>query len=242
HRRFSMMGDTPEENIDFFVFSAHKMYSPYGGGAVIGLYDVLSQHMPEFYGGGIVNIVTDFEQTYKNAPTSYEAGSPNYAGVVGMARAMEVLNEVGFDAISEHEQKLLHRAIDGLNKIDNVIIYGDWEHTEDRVGVITFNFEDLNSYYVALRLTNESGVATRRGAFCAHPYVWRLMGISDEEAKGYVNCMDMKTPGMIRISFGIYNTEEEVDQFLVDLNKVVDELREQMLAQPEHLMFEYPNY
>jgi selenocysteine lyase/cysteine desulfurase len=68
------------------------------------------------------------------------------------------------------------------------------------------------------------------------------MGISDEEAKGYVNCMDMKTPGMIRISFGIYNTEEEVDQFLVDLNKVVDELREQMLAEPEHLMFEYPNY
>ncbi len=242
HRKFSMMGDTPEENIDFFVFSAHKMYSPYGGGAVIGLYDVLSQHMPEFYGGGIVNIVTDYEQTYKNAPTSYEAGSPNYAGVVGMAKAMEVLNEVGFDAISEHEQKLLHRAIDGLNKIDNVIIYGDWEHTEDRVGVITFNFEDLNSYYVALRLTNESGVATRRGAFCAHPYVWRLMGISDEEAKGYINCMDMKTPGMIRISFGIYNTEEEVDQFLVDLNKVVDELREQMLAEPEHLMFEYPNY
>ena len=231
HRRFSMKGETPEEDIDFFVFSAHKMYSPYGGGAVVGKMDILGQHMPEFYGGGIVNIVTDEEQVYKGAPASYEAGSPNYAGVVGMAKAMEVLNEVGFDAISEHEQKLIRRAIEGLKKIDNIIIYGDYEHTEDRVGVITFNFEDLNSYYVAQKLTNETGVATRRGAFCAHPYVWRLMGISDEEAKGYINCMDVKTPGMIRISFGIYNTEEEVDQFLEDLNRVVDELREpDMLA------------
>ena len=87
HRAFSMIGDTPEENIDFFVFSAHKMYSPYGGGAVVGLNQVLNQHMPEFYGGGIVNLVTDDEQYYKKAPEVYEAGSPNYPGVVGLGQS-----------------------------------------------------------------------------------------------------------------------------------------------------------
>ena len=123
------------------------------------------------------------KETYKNAPDSYEAGSPNFAGVVGMAKAMSILDEVGFDAIEQHEKVLNRRLIDGLKKIDNIIIYGDHENIEDRVGVVTFNFEDLNSYLVAVSLTDESGVATRRGAFCAHPYVWSLMGISDEDAR-----------------------------------------------------------
>ena len=91
HRKFSMIGDTPEENIDFLVFSAHKMYSPYGGGAVIGLKDVLNEHMPEFYGGGIVTLVKDDEQYYKDAPSRYEAGSPNYPGVVGLGKAIDIL-------------------------------------------------------------------------------------------------------------------------------------------------------
>ena len=123
------------------------------------------------------------KETYKNAPDSYEAGSPNFAGVVGMAKAMSILDEVGFDAIEQHEKVLNRRLIDGLKKIDNIIIYGDHENIEDRVGVVTLNFDDLNSYLVAVSLTDESGVATRRGAFCAHPYVWSLMGISDEDAR-----------------------------------------------------------
>ena len=233
HRQFSMLGETPEENIDFFVFSAHKMYSPYGGGAVVGPWEDLVQHMPEFYGGGIVKLVTDYEVSYKSAPEVYEAGSPNYAGVVGMAKAMEVLQEVGFDAISEHEQKLNRRLIDGLKKLDNVIIYGDTENIEDRVGVVTFNFEDINSYVLAQQLANSKAVATRRGAFCAHPYVWRMMGISDEQAKTYENCMDRNTPGMIRVSFGIYNTEEEVDRFLEVLSSLLDESRQQTLLDAE---------
>lgn len=76
HRQFSMLGETEEENIDFFVFSAHKMYSPYGGGAVVGLTDVLNEHMPEFYGGGTVRIVGDTRWDAKDAPAKYEAGSP----------------------------------------------------------------------------------------------------------------------------------------------------------------------
>ena len=66
-----MIGDTPEENIDFIVFSAHKMYSPYGGGAIVGLTEVLNEHMPEYYGGGIVDIVRDYDVTYTMAPALY---------------------------------------------------------------------------------------------------------------------------------------------------------------------------
>ena len=228
HRAFSMLGKEPDEHVDFFVFSAHKMYSPYGGGAVVGRFDILNEHMPTFYGGGIVNIVGDSRVSYKGAPAVYEAGSPNYPGVVGMGRAMEVLKEVGFDQIQAHEQALIHRLIDGLKQFDNVIIYGDTEDISDRVGVVTFNFSDVNSYFLATNLSKMGGVATRRGAFCAHPYVWRLMGIPDEKVSDFEECGDSGTPGMIRISFGIYNTEEEVDRFLEILPAVLEATKAQV--------------
>ena len=210
HRKFSMTGDTPEENIDFFVFSAHKMYSPYGGGAVVGLTQVLQQHMPEFYGGGTIKIVSDSSQKYANAPARYEAGSPNYPGVIGLGKAIEILEEVGFDAIQEHEQVLIRKAIDGLSQFENVVIYGDTEDISDRVGVVTFNFSDVNSYLLATRLASSGGVATRRGAFCANPYVWRLIGVPDEEVMGYEDCGDMFTPGMIEISSVINQLNIEI--------------------------------
>ena len=89
------------------------------------------------------------------------------------------------------------------------------------MGVVTFNFTDINSYFLAVKLTELGGVATRRGAFCAHPYVWRLLGIPDEELAKYEDCGASGTPGMIRVSFGIYNTEEEVDQFLTVLAQAI---------------------
>ena len=235
HRAFSMKGETPEENIDFFVFSAHKMYSPYGGGAVIGLRSVLNEHMPTFYGGGTVRIVGDYSVSYKEAPAVYEAGSPNYPGVVGMGKAMEILKEVGFDAIQAHEQVLIRRMIDGLKQFDHVVIYGDTEDISDRVGVITFNFTDINSYVLAVKLTELGGVATRRGAFCAHPYVWRLLGIPDEDLERYEDCGDSGTPGMIRVSFGIYNTEEEVDEFLRVLAEAIPAAKAYVQEQIEEI-------
>ena len=214
HRKFSMIGETEDENIDFFVFSAHKMYSPYGGGAVVGLSDVLMEHMPKFYGGGTIYIVGDDWVEYADAPKSYEAGSPNYPGVVGMGKAIDILQEIGFEDIEEHEKILNRKLVDGLLKIDNSIVYGDSEDLSDRVGVVTFNFSDVNTSLVAEQLSQHYGIATRRGAFCANPYVWRLYGLTDEEVRNFAECSDVNTPGMIRVSFGIYNTEEEVDYLL----------------------------
>lgn len=214
HRKFSMKGASPDEDIDFFVFSAHKMYAPYGGGAVVGLTEELQSHMPKFYGGGTIHIVGDEWVEYAEAPKSYEAGSPNYPGVVAMGKAIDILEEIGFDDIEAHEKALNQRLVDGLLKIDNVIVYGDTEDLSDRVGVVTFNFSDANSHLVAEQLSQRYGIATRRGAFCANPYVWRLYGLSDEEVHNFAECSDVNTPGMIRVSFGIYNTEEEVDYLL----------------------------
>ena len=227
HRKFSMLGETEDENIDFFVFSAHKMYSPYGGGAVVGLTDVLMEHMPKFYGGGTIYIVGDDWVEYADAPKSYEAGSPNYPGVVGLAKAIDILQEVGFENIEEHEKALNKKLVDGLLKIDNSIVYGDTGDLSDRVGVITFNFSDANSYMVAEKLSQNFGIATRRGAFCANPYVWRLYGLSDEQVREFTECSDINTPGMIRISFGIYNTEEEVDYLLKVLPEAIKQAKKE---------------
>ncbi len=152
-----------------------------------------------------------------------------------MGKAIDVLREVGFDAIQEHEQALNQRLVDGLKKFDTVVIYGDSDDLSDRVGVISFNFHDVNSLHLARKMSEVAGVATRRGAFCAHPYVWRLLGVSDEQAKGFLHCGDSGTPGMIRVSFGIYNTEEEVDEFL----KILEECRQLCLDEPTAFNPEY---
>jgi selenocysteine lyase/cysteine desulfurase len=126
-REFRMLGGTPEENIDFFVFSGHKIYSPFGGGAVVGLAETLNNHVPKFYGGGMVDAVCDNRVIYSPAPDRYEAGSPNYPGVVGMLKALKILKCIGFDYISAHEQLLMKKALDGLKQIPGVILYGDNE-------------------------------------------------------------------------------------------------------------------
>ena len=110
---------------------------------------------------------------------------------------------------------------DGLLAIDNIVIYGDTEDTTDRVGVVSFNTPDINTHVLAKRLASSYAVATRRGAFCAHPYVWRLMNIPDNDVRGFLECVDVNTAGMLRVSFGIYNTEEEVEEFLQALPEAI---------------------
>ena len=238
HRAFSMAGETPEEDIDFFVFSAHKMYSPFGGGAVVGRTDVLKDHMPQMYGGGTIDIVSDYKQVYTTAPGKYEPGSPNYPGIVGLGKAIDILREIGFDKIQEHEQALNRKLIDGLLDL-GMKVYGDTQDISDRVGVVTFNDEHTNSALLAGKLSRMGGVATRRGAFCSHPYVWRLLGVSDDTVMTYEGCAEPKTPGMIRVSFGIYNTEEEVDRFLEILPKAIEEVKQDLAKNPLDAPEEY---
>lgn len=209
HREFSVLGTAADgsEDIDFFVFSAHKMYSPYGGGAIVGLTDMLNDCLPVFYGGGMVDAVADTDVDYAQVPDRYEAGSPNYPGVVGMVTAMQVLKGIGFDTVRGHEQTLLERTFKGLAAIPNVILYGDCEHYDDRVGIVVFNIVRLQNEFVADILAGYKGIAVRHAKFCSHTYVSRLLGQTDA-ARGCSN------NGMVRVSFGLYNDEKDVDALI----------------------------
>ncbi len=218
HRSFSMMGKTPEENIDFFVFSAHKMYAPYGGGAVVGLTKVLNQHIPQFYGGGIIETVTDHKVYFTDSPDLYEAGSPNYPGVVGMLTAMKTLKNIGFDYIQEHEQLLLRTALCELSKIPEITLYGDSDTISDRVGILVFTVKGISNSVVSSWLAGWSAIAVRHAAFCAHPYVRRLT--NDFTVKSDANGTCLPPEGLVRVSFGIYNTEADV-QCLVETIKLL---------------------
>jgi len=224
HRDFSMLGCEENENIDFFVFSAHKLYAPYGGGAVVGLKEELDKHIPAFYGGGMVEAVFDKRVCYAPAPDSYEAGSPNYPGLVSMITAIKMLKSVGFYNIAYHEQELMQYAIQGLKQIPGVILYGDNDYTDDRVGIVLFNVNGLSSSDTADYLAGHHGIAVRHGAFCAHPYIRRLTNEPE--------CINCTPPaGMVRISFGIYNNKAEVDALLTAVNQLA--LRPLMFQKPQ---------
>ena len=220
HRAFSMKGESDAEDIDFFVCSAHKMYAPFGSGAIVAKTALLNEFLPAYRGGGMVDVVADSDVTWLEAPDRWEAGSPNYFGVVALGASLDTFNEVGFDAIEEHEQRLLRKAIDGLLALPRVKVFGDTEDISDKVGVITFNVEGIDAADVAQHLADEHGVAVRQGEFCAHPYCHRLLGVPDEAIAANMKNHDFVAPAMVRISFGLYNDETEVDTFLDAMAKI----------------------
>ena len=168
----------------------------------------------------MVDVVADSDVTWLEAPDRWEAGSPNYFGVVALGASLDTFNEVGFDAIEEHEQRLLRKAIDGLLALPRVKVFGDTEDISDKVGVITFNVEGIDAADVAQHLADEHGVAVRQGEFCAHPYCHRLLGVPDEAIAANMKNHDFVAPAMVRISFGLYNDETEVDTFLDAMAKI----------------------
>lgn len=223
HREINMKGTGDNDSIDFLELSAHKMYAPYGSGVVVGLKEDLEDKVPFLKGGGAVDLVCDYDVYWSELPARFEAGTPNYPGVVALYTAMNKLNEIGFDKIQEHEEFLKNRLIKGLEDINRVVLYGD-PNDKDRLGVIPFNVDGINFDSVAESLSYIRGIAVRQGAFCAHPYVRRLLGIDDVEAQKLLN-RDCKVAGMVRASLGLYNTSEEVDEFLNTMEFIINRCR-----------------
>lgn len=201
-------------NIDYLVFSAHKMYAPFGSGAIIGPIKDFEEYDSDFKGGGTVDSVFDNKETLLYPPEKNEAGSPNFFGAVALVEAMKELKKIGFTNIENNERSLLNYTIKGLSSMKDVILYGDIEKTSDRLGIIVFNIKNINHSNCAKILADLSGISVRQGAFCAHPYVRRLLKISDYEAIMNYHSPNYKAPGMVRASFGIYNSINEVDTFL----------------------------
>ncbi len=220
HKKINIGGYEKDDYIDYLVFSGHKIYAPFGSGVVIGLKKDLDSGEELLKGGGAVEVVLDDKVYVEKTPHKYEAGTPNFLGIVAISSAMKSLLATGFENIEKHEKDLRNHLIKGLKTIDRTILYGD-ESDDERLGVVTFNIEGIGHDIVAKRLADFRGIAVRHGGFCAHPYVRRLLGISKETAYNYaINGIDM--PGMVRASFGLYNNEQEVEEFVDTLKKIIN--------------------
>ena len=212
HRAINICGKEDDDYIDFLIFSAHKVYAPFGSGAIIGLRDELEKYPPDTKGGGTVERVLDDEIIWLSTPEKNEAGSPNFFGAVALMQALKEMNKIGLELIESNEKKLLKILIEGMKNFERVILYGDNENIEDRLGIMVFNIDRLCYEMVGEYLASIRGIAVRQGGFCAHPYTRRLLGIKNDEIEEYIKKNGM--PGMVRVSLGAYNSEKEVNIFL----------------------------
>jgi selenocysteine lyase/cysteine desulfurase len=226
HRKVEMGEWGSPGHLDFVVCSAHKMYAPFGAGALIGPKDFFRGKEPFLVGGGAVDIVTLEDTLWTPTPERDEAGSPNVLGAVALAVACRKLEEIGFEVIKNHERELTSYALRKLAGVRGLRFLGSYEAAlaEDRLGVIAFNLEGMPHNLVAAILGYEYAVGVRAGCFCAHPYLLRLLDVREEEAgehRAAVRGGDKSTlPGAVRISFGIYNHEEDVDIAVEALRKI----------------------
>ena len=226
HRRIDVKPDDDPEHIDFVALSAHKMYAPFGTGALVGRRSIFLRGAPEYQGGGTVEIVTPTEIEWAGLPDRDEAGSPNVIGAVAMAVAAQTLMDVGMEQLEEHEASLTQYALDRLRSVPGIVIYGERDpgRCSDRVGVIPFNVGSIHHALVAAILGSEAGVGVRSGCFCAQSYVARLMGLTQVEQsewRAVHHAGDRsRKPGMVRASLGAYNTFEEIDAMIEMVERI----------------------
>ncbi len=227
HRPIEIKELGDPKHLDYITISAHKMYAPFGIGALIGRKDLFEQGAPEFCGGGTISVVTRDEVQWASPPERDEAGSPNVIGAIALAKSIQELSRIGFSAIKQHEMQLSTYALRKLQTVPGIVIYGDSnpQKAEDRVGVITFNIKDLPHGLVAAILGAEFGIGVRHGCFCAHPYVVTLLGMNQSQINDFKKAAKRDDrshmPGMVRISFGMYNTIAEVDKLIAALQKII---------------------
>lgn len=228
HRRVHMGSAGSPRRLDYVALSAHKMYAPFGSGALIGPRQSFEQGEPEYRGGGTIDLVTLDEVRWAAPPERDEAGSPNLLGAVALAASMRALETVGMEAIAEHEKQLTQYALRRLQELPQVTVYGsaDPERLEDRLGVISFNVEGMDHGKVAAILGFEGGIAVRHGCFCAHPYVVQLLGLGEAERNAFRRQIlegdRSNMPGLVRVSFGCYNTREDIDHLVQMLKRICE--------------------
>lgn len=189
---------------DFYVFSGHKLFGPTGVGILYGKEKWLNELPPYQVGGGTIKTVT-FEKTeYAGLPLKFEAGTPHIEGGIGLAAAIDYVNEIGLENIAAYEHELLVYATEALLKIEGVKIIGT---AKEKASVISFVVDGLHPFDVGTIL-DQLGIAVRTGHHCTQP----LMQF-------------YKVPGTLRASFAFYNTKEEIDIFIEGLKKAIKMLK-----------------
>lgn len=193
--------DVKKLDVDFAAFSGHKIYGPMGVGVLYGKKELLEKMPPFLSGGDMIQSVHEQSVTYGETPRKFEAGTRNVGGEVGLEAAINYVKAIGYDEIMRHEHELMKYAMDQLNQLPYVTIYGE-PSAELRHGVIAFNIDEVHPHDTATILDAE-GVAIRAGHHCAQP----LMDYLDITA-------------CARASFAIYNTKEDVDALIRGIKNV----------------------
>ena len=196
--------DVQQLDCDFYAFSSHKMYGPAGVGILYGKRYWLEQ-MPPYQGGGEMIGQVSFERTtFAELPFKFEAGTPDFVDIAAFGAAIEYIQSLGIDNIAAHERELLNAAVDGLMSIEGMRLFGT---SLNKSGVVSFLVNDISSYDMGL-LLDKLGIAVRTGHHCAQPLMARY-GVT----------------GMVRASFAVYNTLDEVAAFVAATRRVADMLR-----------------
>jgi cysteine desulfurase/selenocysteine lyase len=196
--------DVRDLNCDFFVFSSHKVFGPTGIGVLYGKEDLLDQ-MPPYQGGGDMIAKVTFERTtYNELPYKFEAGTPHIAGGICLGKAFEYLESIDFKAAEAHERALAEYASQVLETFEGLTIIGD---AKNKTSVVSFSVKDLHPFDLGT-LLDKQGIAVRTGHHCTQPL------------------MDFyKIPGTVRASFAFYNTMQEIDQFVIALERSLNMLK-----------------
>ena len=198
--------DVQAMDCDFFAFSGHKMYGPTGIGVLYGKEEWLEK-LPPYQGGGeMIDKVTWKRTTFERLPFKFEAGTPDYVATHGLAKAIEYIDAIGFDAIQQHEQELTRYCMEQLQTIEGMKIYGPATTPNasalGKDAVVSFNVGNIHHLDMGT-LLDRLGIAVRTGHHCAQPLMDRL-GIS----------------GTVRASFALYNTKEEIDTLVAGIRRV----------------------
>jgi len=191
--------DVQALDCDFYVFSGHKLFAPMGIGVLYGKEEWLEKLPPYQTGGEMIKNVSFERTTFNELPFKFEAGTPNVAGALGLATAIDYITDLGLEEIEAHEKELLDYGTQELSKIENLRIIGT---NENKASVISFIFEDIH-HYDAGTILDQLGIAVRTGNHCAQPLMKRF-GIS----------------GTIRAAFAFYNTKEEIDKLIVSISRL----------------------
>jgi selenocysteine lyase/cysteine desulfurase len=203
------------EHIDFFAAAGHKAYAPFGSAFLVAPREYMDSIPPYRPGGGTVLAVTEDQALFTTGADRHLGGTPNIPGAIAMAKALRFLQDIGMDAIREHEMELTEQLMHGLSRIDGVEVYGP-EDPNERLGVVGFNVDGVHHDLAAAILNNEAVIATRNGCFCAHPYLHQLLRMGDvtELVNTLARGETAELPGACRASIGLFNTNEEVDYLI----------------------------
>ena len=216
--------DVARLGADFLAFSGHKLYAPFGTGALVAPARGLADGVPLLHGGGAVRLVTLDDIAWAPAPRRYEAGTPNLLGAVALGAACDALTAFGMGDVATQERHLAALLWDGLEDLPGVDQLRLWPDAPDRVGVASFTAAGWAAHDLGEHLATR-GIAVRAGSFCAHPLVAHLLGVEPSHTARLLHEIecgeDVLIPGAVRASIGLGTTEADIEALLDALGEAL---------------------